>query len=210
MNDWIIGAVLAGGGSRRMGRDKALLSFGGKPLIERTARLMQSIFSRVLLVAGRREYKFLGLPVVPDSFPNSGPLGGIHTALLKGNGQPVFVVACDLPFVNRELIEYIVDFPFPENGHSPSPERPNEAMLAKIPVQRERLQPLCGLYFPGCLGVIEQGLNQRELKAVDILKELSIVRVPITSKQSFYKDNLFRNVNTPHEYQVAMAEVVVT
>ena len=211
MNDQIVGAVLAGGESRRMGRDKALLSFGGKPLIERTAQLMQSIFSQVLLVAGRRrEYRFLGLPVVPDRLANSGPLGGIHTALLRGASQPVFVVACDLPFISRELIEYIVDFPFPEDGHSLSPERSDEAALAKIPLQRERLQPLCGLYFPGCLSVIERRLNQRELKTVDVLEELSLVRVPVTSEQSFYNDSLFRNLNTPREYREAVAEMVAT
>ena len=174
MNDRIVGAVLAGGKSRRMGRDKALLSFGGKPLIKRTASLIQSIFSQVLLVSDHRhKYEFLGLPVVPDSLPNSGPLGGIHTALLRGDGQPVFVIACDLPFINRELIEYIVDFPLPKDGKSFSPERSDETRLAKIPTQLERLQPLCGLYFPGCLSVVEQRLNRRELKTIDVLEELS-------------------------------------
>ena len=211
MHDWIVGVVLAGGKSRRMGCDKALLSFDGTPLIKHTTRLLQSIFSQVLIVSNHRQkYEFLRLQVVPDSVPNSGPLGGIHTALLAGDGQPVFVVGCDLPFINRQLIEYIVDFPLTEDSKSYSSKRFDATRMAKIPTQKEHLQPLCGLYFPGCFSVIEHRLNQRELKTMEALKELCLVRVPITSEQSFYKETLFDNINTPSEYGKALTEGLET
>ena len=82
--------------------------------------------------------------------------------------------------------------------------------MAKIPTHEERLQPLCGLYFPGCFSVIEHRLNQRELKTTEALKELCLVRVPITSKQSFYKETLFDNINTPPEYGKALTEGLET
>jgi molybdopterin-guanine dinucleotide biosynthesis protein A len=83
------GVVLAGGKSRRMGRDKAALEFDGQPLAERCVAVLRVCFSEVMVV---RE----------DDTPGLGPIGGLLTALRRA--PEIFVVACDMPFLDAALI----------------------------------------------------------------------------------------------------------
>ena len=211
MNNRIVGAVLAGGKSRRMGQNKALLPFHGKPLIQHTTELMQKIFSQVLVVCwNRRQYKFLEIPTIVDKIPNCGPLGGIHTALSEVNNRPVFVLACDLPFVTQALIRYIVDFPVHTDFNTTGSENFNEMPLVKIPSCKKRLQPLVGLYYPDVLPIIEQRLIQHQLQIKYFLQDIAAIEVPITSQQSFYNDHLFCNINTPQNYQRTVVDKDLT
>jgi molybdopterin-guanine dinucleotide biosynthesis protein A len=93
--------ILAGGGSRRMGRDKALLDFGGRPLIEGIASRLKELFDEIVIGANRPgDYAFLGLPVVPDREPGLGPLMGIASCLERTAEDLAFVTACDIPFLD--------------------------------------------------------------------------------------------------------------
>src|SRR3989304_6097335 len=138
----ITGVILAGGKSRRMRGDKALLTFEGEALISRIARTMKGVFSQVLLISNSGTYRFLGLPVFADLYRDSGPLAGIHSGLLHARTSAIFVVACDMPYVFQELIEYIVDF---ESNAD-----------VKIPMIDRTLHPLCGLYSRRCLPTVEE------------------------------------------------------
>ncbi len=199
MNTSVLGAVLAGGGSRRMGRDKASLPFHGRPLIQSVIDSLKSVFSDVVIVSDqRRTYEFLKLPVLADILPECGPLGGIYTALVHGNGRPLFAVACDLPLISPELIQYILDFGIPKES---SPEFSESEPVAKIPVQQDRLHPLCGWYSGSCLKLIEQNLKRRQLKVLDFLQQIRMVPVPVTSEQAFYREDLLSNINTEEKYQ---------
>lgn len=99
--------VQAGGESRRIGRDKALLSFLGQPLILRPLSRLASLADEVVVTSNQPEnFSFLGLNPIPDLFPGYGALGGLYTALHGANHPYVAVVACDMPFASPALFAY--------------------------------------------------------------------------------------------------------
>src|SRR4030043_1019478 len=96
--------IQAGGESRRMGRDKALLPFLGQPLILRLLSRLAGLASEVLVTSNQPEsYRFLGLTPIPDRLPGCGALGGLYTALSAATYPYVAVVACDIPFASLEI-----------------------------------------------------------------------------------------------------------
>ncbi len=97
--------IQAGGESRRMGQDKALLPFLGKPLIQRVIERVASLADELLVTTNRPEaYQFLDLPLFPDVIPGRGALGGLYTALSAASQPLVAVVACDMPFASPALL----------------------------------------------------------------------------------------------------------
>ena len=103
-------AIIAGGQSRRMGRDKAFVDLGGKALIEhviaRSAKLGQA--ETILITNKPADYEHLALPMYADIMPDKGSLGGIYTALMKAKSEWVLVLACDMPFINTELLRFMI------------------------------------------------------------------------------------------------------
>jgi molybdopterin-guanine dinucleotide biosynthesis protein A len=186
----IVGCILAGGKSSRMGSDKSLLPLAGVPLIERIALVMREVFESVVVVSDRRdEYKFLGLSILQDIKKDSGPLGGIHAALVQTKADHLFVVACDMPFVSAELIRHVVSA---ESGAN-----------ATVPTMNGQLQPLCGLYSRTCLAIVERSLNNETYKLQSVLEELQPTIVPLTPGMQLYAPNLLDNLNTPAEAEQA-------
>ncbi|MCS7050494.1 MAG: molybdenum cofactor guanylyltransferase, partial [Thermomicrobium sp.] len=105
-------AILAGGQSRRMGRDKALLDFHGEPLLGRVLRRVRPLTDDLFIVASDRPaYLQFGVPVVPDRIPDAGPLGGIYSALLSARHEYCLVLSCDLPFVDPLLLQGLLALP---------------------------------------------------------------------------------------------------
>src|SRR5688572_33465590 len=100
--------ILAGGKSSRMGTDKGLVPFRGKEMIRWSIDLLQPIFNDVYLVANRPEYAKFGLPVLSDMLHEKGPIGGIYTALTSSNTTWNFIMACDMPFMNNQVIHKLI------------------------------------------------------------------------------------------------------
>lgn len=110
----ISGHVLAGGGSTRFGRDKALVEIGGQPMLARMIQLMQSVPMEVKVVAADGKYSTFGAGIVMDRWPGEGPLGGIITALedsAKSSARPEWnvILSCDMPFLTREWLAFLVE-----------------------------------------------------------------------------------------------------
>src|SRR5512145_1418479 len=98
--------IQAGGESSRMGEDKALKTFLGRPLIQRVVDRLSSIADEVIVTTNRPEdYAFLNLPLFPDLKPGRGALGGLYTAIASAKYPIVAVVACDMPFASASLLE---------------------------------------------------------------------------------------------------------
>ncbi len=199
----IVGAVLCGGSSRRMGRDKALVEVGSQPMIARAAQALAGALDDVVLASGRGSaYPFLGLPEVADRFPGAGPLAGIDAALAWAAPRPVFALACDLPFVGEELVRYLVNRVGEGSG-------PGEAVWLPVLVgpdgRREALpqQPLCAVYGPGCAAGIGRRLREGRLEALGSLEEVRVVEVPIGPELPFYRSDLLDNVNRPADLERA-------
>jgi len=142
-------AVQAGGRSSRMGSDKALLRLDGIPLIERLLQRVSGLGEEILITTNRpQDYQYLGLRMASDPEPGAGALHGLHTALEAARGQTVLVLACDMPFVSRPLLEHML--------------RLAEAADLVVPRRGGEYEPLHAVYSKGCLPALEAALQQGE------------------------------------------------
>ena len=184
----IAAAILAGGKSTRMGRDKALLELSGKPFIQRVAEVLQGVFSQVVVVSDHgKQYAFLGLPVVEDTYKNCGPLGGMHAALSKTGADAVFFCSCDVPFLSADLIRYVVNRKLHDD--------------VTLVLGGNSLQPLCGVYKKSCLTVIDKQLKRGNYS---VHKCITKLHTTILSQPSEYRNSTIHpltNINTPADYE---------
>lgn len=188
----VTGVILAGGRSRRMGRDKAFLPFGPTTLIEAVIRRLREACPEILLITARPEaYRHLGLRTVPDALPAQRSLVGIYTGVLHAGG-PVFVCACDMPFLNPALIRYQASL----------------AASADVVIPHHRdYEPLHAVYTPACLEPIKRCL-ERGGRNADFLPEVRTRAVELEELRRFDPDlRSFANLNTPGEYAAAAGAV---
>ncbi len=104
--------VLAGGKSLRLGRSKALEVIGGRSLIERVVERLEPVSNQLLIVTSKKQSDLpaiRGAEVLIDLYPGKGPLGGIYTGLVAARSSQSIAVACDMPFINSELLSHMVD-----------------------------------------------------------------------------------------------------
>lgn len=187
------GFILVGGASRRMGRDKALLDFGGQPLLERISGELSAIASAVSLVGARQVYS--SFENVPDVHQQWGALGGIHAALVAAKTDWAAVVACDLPFVTSELFERLATLA-------------NNMTDAIVPIQADgRPQPVCALYRPiTCLPAIEELVAAGEHTPRALLAKVRTRHVEFVELRDLPgAENFFFNVNTQEDLKKAQA-----
>lgn len=107
----LTGAILAGGHSSRFGSNKALFAPNGETLISKAAGLLRSVAREVLVSASQTnagDYDFLGLEIVVDQHPDSGPMGGLETLLQRCTTPWLLVLTCDMPFVDKEALVTMV------------------------------------------------------------------------------------------------------
>lgn len=151
-------AILAGGKSRRMGRDKALLPFGGRTFVEAIAEALRPLVRRVRVV-GRAPAPPLG-DTQPDLRPGLGPLSGIHAALATAEASRVLVVACDLPLVTTFFFRGLAEELSPE-------------LEAVVPCPGGYPVAVCAIYRTSCVGNLEDRLNRGKLAAADFARSLN-------------------------------------
>jgi molybdenum cofactor guanylyltransferase len=190
----VSGVILAGGKSRRMGGSpKALLPFGGRPLIEHIAETLRSVLPDCLVVTNSPDlYAFLGLPMVGDVFPHGGSLGGIYSGLRAVPGDHALCVACDMPFVSAPLLAHLAG-------------RAGEADVV-IPDAEGKLQALHAVYARTCLPAMERRLQAGQLKIARLFDDVQVVRVPTDEVARFADpDAAFMNLNTPEDLERARA-----
>ena len=177
------GFVLAGGQSRRMGRDKGLLEWQGVPLASHVARAVADAAGGVTLIGRPETYGHLGYPVVPDDHPGLGPLGGIATALRLSDARWNLVVACDMPALTAGFLRRL---------RAAACASDRDCLLPQGPTGL--LEPLCAAYHHDSLPVIQEALDRGVRKVVDGLAGLRILRWPVD------EESWFANVNTPDDW----------
>jgi molybdenum cofactor guanylyltransferase len=196
LNQRIAGFILAGGESSRMGRDKALLELGGVPLIQRTARLVESVAGTPTVIGNTEAYRSFGLRLIGDDWPGAGPLGGIATALRASDAPWSLVVACDLPYLTREWLDYLVA----RAGASPAD--------AVVPINALGAEPLCAMYHKRGEAGIRRALERGTRKVTDGLKEIRIEAIAPGEWKAFDSEGLlFKNMNSPEDYEEARAKL---
>jgi molybdenum cofactor guanylyltransferase len=193
----VAGYVLAGGGSTRFGRDKALVGVGGMPMLERMIGLLQRVTTGVKLVASPSKYSGFGAEIVEDSWPGEGPLGGIITALKDaGKGAPAckwnLVVSCDMPFLTQEWLSFLCQ------------RATNSKSQVVVPHSMHGPEPLCACYrtdasaalcaaFESGVRKVTQGLQH---VTTEVLDEADWKRFDSAGR-------LFWNMNTAADYEEA-------
>lgn len=186
--------VQAGGESRRMGQDKALLPFLGKPLIARVLGRVRPIADELLVTTNRPEnYAFLGLPLFSDRLPGRGALGGLYTALSIANRPLVGVVACDMPYVSAALLAAARDL------------LADPAIDAVIPRTADGTEPFHAVYRrETCLPLIQAALENDKWRVDAWFSHANLSFLNSEEVQTYDPRQLaFWNVNTPEEFRQA-------
>lgn len=187
------GIVLAGGKSSRMGANKAFIEFGGRRLIETTVGRLRALFPEVLIIANDPpRYAYLGVKVIPDLIPDSGSLGGIYTGLSAASDSACFCVACDMPFLNADVITFLV--------------QKAEGWDVVVPRVNGELQPLHAVYAKSCLPFIKESIEASALKIARFFPKVRVKIIEEPALRAIDPDLLgFVNVNTPLELERAEA-----
>ncbi len=185
----VTGVILAGGRSSRMGRDKSLLPYNDRPLIETIYNSLSGLFNDIVVVTDRpHEYGFLPCPKIPDILPGQGSLAGVHAGLTWSRDERIFVAACDMPHLDRELIRWL-------SGVS-------SAAPALVPESDGGIEPLHAFYTKAALPAIEAALTSARPKIIDLLAQIGAQIVPAAEvarhSQGFRS---FMNLNTPEDYR---------
>jgi molybdenum cofactor guanylyltransferase len=187
----VTGVVLAGGRSRRMGRDKAFLPFGPGLLIERVIEVVRQVTADVILITNTpAQYQRFGLPMFSDVIAGAGSLGGVYTGLVSARAPYSLCLACDMPFVKASFLRFLCD----------------TASEADVVVPRDTTdyQPLCAVYSQACCEPIRHQIEASQLKITSFFDQ---VRVRVVGGDILARydpsDTMFFNANTPEEYEKA-------
>lgn len=200
----VTGVILAGGASRRMGQNKALVQLGDDSLIGHVIRRIRPVTDELLLITNTPdEYAHLGLPMHGDIVSDAGALGGVYTGLVSASHDTVLCVACDSPFLVPKLITYLISVLDDYDGVMPwtyreNPADPNDHQIT--------LQTLCAVYSKRCLPTIELMLQESELRVHALQERASIKCISPEVWQAFDPDGIsFFNINTPEDLEQANA-----
>jgi molybdopterin-guanine dinucleotide biosynthesis protein A len=182
--------VQAGGQSTRMGEDKALKPFLGRPLVERVVERLRPVADELLVTTNHPEaYAFLRLPLFPDLKPGRGALGGLYTALASATQQAVAVVACDLPFASAPFLVASAGILVQEGA---------DVVIAET---AHGLEPLHAVYRrEACLGPIGTAIDLGQWRMISWFPQVRVRKLFSDELSRYDPDGLaFRNVNTPEE-----------
>ena len=197
-------AILAGGQSRRMGVDKALLRPvpGGPTLIERVVDAVSAVADETFLVVNDDRLAFLGLRAVPDAFPGTGALGGIYSAVAGASGAHCLVVACDMPFLSVPLLRAMA-----------AQERDYDVLVPFLPVAESRqgtaggvYETLHAIYSRAALAAMRVELEAGRFKIIGFFPRVRVRPFPIEELRRFDPElRSFFNANTPERFAEARA-----
>jgi molybdopterin-guanine dinucleotide biosynthesis protein A len=191
--------IQAGGQSSRMGEDKALKTFLGRPLIQRVVERLAPIADEIIVTTNNPDdYRFLNLRLFPDLKPGRGALGGLFTAIASAAHPIVAVAACDMPFASAALLE------------AASRLLVEEAADVVIPKSDEGYEPLHAIYRRAtCFPAIEAAIDADQWKVIAWFPQVKVrVLTPEEIKRYDPSGLAFWNVNTPEEF--AQAEKIAT
>lgn len=185
----VVGFVVAGGRSRRMGRDKALLPWAGATLLDHALARLRAACSEVRILSGAEaRYADRGVPVDVDLLAEAGPLAGVCAGLEQAGGRVALFLAVDLPWVPVELLSRLAELA--------------REFDAAAPVTRDGAHPLCAAYAPACLAPARRRLQAGQRKMTCFWPDVRVRRLGDSELARFGDPALLlRNVNTPEDYE---------
>ena len=193
----VTGFVLAGGGSTRFGRDKALVELEGRPMLVRMRELLGSFLRNVTVIAAPGKYAGVGVESTADRWPGEGPLGGIITALTvsaqrRDAKEWNLIVGCDLPFLTRDWLVYMTERALTSSAH------------VMVPKSASGWEPLCACWRTSARQKLEEAFDCGVRKVTEAMKglEMEVLDEPHW-KRFDSAGRLFWNMNTLEDYQEA-------
>jgi molybdenum cofactor guanylyltransferase len=186
--------IQAGGQSTRMGENKALKPFLGRPLVQRVVERLAPAADELLLTTNQPEdYEFLNLPLMTDVKPGRGPLGGLYTALISAKYSSVAVVACDMPFASAPLLVAAAGL------------LSREKVDIVIAETSEGFEPLHAVYRrETCIPAIESAIQADQWRVISWFSKVNLRRLTPDELGRYDPDGVaFWNVNTPEEFAEA-------
>lgn len=181
--------ILSGGKNSRMNYNtKAFLKFGEKTFIEKILEELNDFDEKIISCNNFEEYKELisKAKLINDIYKNKGPIGGIYSALLSASFDSCLIVAADMPFIDKELVDMLAQQEFFTD--------------ALIPVVDGKIEPLCGIYKKSCINTIETMIKEENYKLKNLLDRINVTFLPMHNKKSFL------NINTPEQYEEVVEE----
>ncbi|MFC1496614.1 molybdenum cofactor guanylyltransferase [Candidatus Margulisiibacteriota bacterium] len=177
------GIILAGGQSLRFGEDKAFVKVRDSILIESLISLMTSLFDNLIIVTNYPDkYSGYQVQLIRDKIKGVGPLGGIYAGLLASDAEFNFITACDMPFINAELVKYM---------------KKTARSDVLVPSHAGKLEPLCAVYSKNCIPLIERQLRAGDYKIQNFFPEAEVEMVDEeTIKKYDPAKATFLNLNT--------------
>ncbi|MCR5775632.1 MAG: molybdopterin-guanine dinucleotide biosynthesis protein B [Lachnospiraceae bacterium] len=177
--------ILAGGESSRMGQDKALLRIGSERIIEKISKELSG-FSEIMISACQKgAYEGLGYPVVYDDHRRIGPMEGIRQVLTAAREEYAFICAADMPFIKKELVEYI-------SGYISSDYD------CYVIADEDHIQPLCAVYSKNVLPVIEELISEGRYRLREIFARVRTKYISL--EYTRFEKKTVRNINTREDY----------
>ncbi len=182
-------SILAGGKSSRMGRDKAFVPFNGRPLIQTIIDTLSGLGDELMIISNTpADYAQFGLPLFSDRYMDHGSLGGLHTAVYHAAHPHALIVACDMPYLNRDLLRHLISLR-------------HEADIV-VPRWTRFPEPLHAVYSKSCLPAIEKKLSAEQLKIIRFYEEMNVRYVDREEIERVGGNGRsFANINTPQELQ---------
>lgn len=180
------GIVLAGGRSSRMGRDKAVVEYRGRPLIQHAIDILEPHVDELLIIGDPRQYDRYGPLAIADDAPGHGPLGGIVTALRYAWNERLIVLACDMPHIPASFIDSL----------KRSWDDEHDAVVAQCD---GRLEPLAAVYTRRCRDTFASYVRAGRLKMSDAIEQVRTRYLQVCPGEGEWPVDLFRNINAPSD-----------
>ncbi len=179
----LTGIILAGGKSSRMGQEKGLVNFRGKPMIAYSIEMFEKLGYEIIIVANDSRYEKFGFPVFKDTIEDKGPMAGIYTGLQHSTTAWNAVITCDVPLIDSTVFAVM--------------EREMKDCQAIMPRFNGRLQPLTAMYQTACQGFFLEAIHQNQLRVRELQDKFP------TKIIDFGKDfkTSFTNINTQEDIQ---------
>jgi molybdopterin-guanine dinucleotide biosynthesis protein A len=190
--------ILAGGQSSRMGRDKAMLEVDGVTMLDRTMALIRGVGIEPVVVGAPRKFARAtkAASVIEDEWPGAGPLGGIASALRASQKPWNLVVACDLPYLTREWLEFLL-----ARGLRSTAD-------AVVPMNEGGPEPLCAMYAKCAVGPLVEAFEGGVRGVIQALTHIRVEYLERSEWKGFDSDGLlFKNMNAPADYAEAQRKL---
>lgn len=186
----VTGIILAGGKAKRLGKDKGLLRVGPRPILDATIEKLASFCKETILVGENLSKYSAQIKVIHDEVPNQGPLQGILSGLKASSTRYSLVVGVDMPFLNQELLKFLVS------------QADDSSVI--IPESPKGLEPLCAVYSRSCIEPIGSELSKRNFKIASFFEK---VNLKIVTQDEVLKIDpqflSFFNINTGEDLSLA-------